>query len=439
MNKHLNIFNSYAKTDRNYQLENDLTRAMAICLQEDTLFFNSVLQNILSKNDYDGLFMEYSSESNLSVEIQVDVNSLESFNKLYAVSISGSELLSNEFFETIKSKKDKKHITDLVIVANDIVIIVEVKPNEEDCTWQLAQQAYKSIENTEIPFEQVKPIDLSWKKLMRLATISNNFSDTTQNKSRFLADFIWFVKGHNHNWLPVASFSSLPDSINSKDAYNKRLNSALASLSKDHSILEYSNRIGFQLDKSWAKEIVINIHNYKKNEAAIWFGIWPGNTKGQGHKMHKFLEKNKNWQPPNSLEIDGEKFVVKWEYEIKFCHFNKYITNLIVGDDDIKPGKELISRNIHNNHTGKYNKDQWDDLKNFLDEHLIIDWRTKMGWEKNFAETNRGYLTLSIGYQIQTVIPVSYLQKIDKEESKIENLSSLMLKIKEKYEKLFEN
>lgn len=28
MNKHLNLFNSYSKDERNYQLENDLTRAL---------------------------------------------------------------------------------------------------------------------------------------------------------------------------------------------------------------------------------------------------------------------------------------------------------------------------------------------------------------------------------------------------------------------------
>jgi hypothetical protein len=32
MNKHLNLFTSYSKDDRNYQLENDLTRALAISL-----------------------------------------------------------------------------------------------------------------------------------------------------------------------------------------------------------------------------------------------------------------------------------------------------------------------------------------------------------------------------------------------------------------------
>ena len=42
MNKHLNIFTTYAKDNRTYQLENDLTRSLAICLQEDALFFHEV-------------------------------------------------------------------------------------------------------------------------------------------------------------------------------------------------------------------------------------------------------------------------------------------------------------------------------------------------------------------------------------------------------------
>ena len=37
MNSHLNIYRTYTEINRKYQLENDLTRALAIALQEDSL------------------------------------------------------------------------------------------------------------------------------------------------------------------------------------------------------------------------------------------------------------------------------------------------------------------------------------------------------------------------------------------------------------------
>ena len=50
MNRHLNLFKTYTKEDRNYQLENDLTRAFAITLLENQLFLHEVLKQIFSIN-----------------------------------------------------------------------------------------------------------------------------------------------------------------------------------------------------------------------------------------------------------------------------------------------------------------------------------------------------------------------------------------------------
>ena len=52
MNSHLNIFKTYTATDREHQLENDLTRALAICFQEDPLFFHKILEDMFSSTLY---------------------------------------------------------------------------------------------------------------------------------------------------------------------------------------------------------------------------------------------------------------------------------------------------------------------------------------------------------------------------------------------------
>ena len=48
--------------------------------------------------------------------------------------------------------------------------------------------------------------------------------------------------------------------------------------------------------------------------------IWPGNTKGQGARMHAAL-KGKNWTPPKTIKIQNQSFKIKWGYEIKFLPF----------------------------------------------------------------------------------------------------------------------
>lgn len=68
MNKHLNFFNSYSKDERNYQLENDLTRALAICLQEDNLLLHEILKTIFTGTPfYNQLFDEYSKDNKINI------------------------------------------------------------------------------------------------------------------------------------------------------------------------------------------------------------------------------------------------------------------------------------------------------------------------------------------------------------------------------------
>ena len=94
----------------------------------------------------------------------------------------------------------------------------------------------------------------------------------------------------------------------------------------------------------------------------------------------------------------------------------------------------MISDTVHRNHTGKYNRDQWNMLENFLDDYLIenFDWRKYMNWEKHFINTQRNYLTMSIGYQIETLIPISYVQKIDTKIDDLTPLSQMIMEVKNK-------
>jgi hypothetical protein len=437
MNRHLNIFHTYTKVNRDQQLENDLTRALAICLQEDTLFLNSVLSAILKQQSYDSLFMDSSGETKISIEIQKNVETLEAFNKLYALSITGLEMFSADFFNQQKAE-NKEYITDLAILANDIAIIVEVKPGNSDCTRQLAQQSYKAIESTKINFADVIPVDLNWKKLMAIAVQVSNFNRASGNNSRFLTDFIQFIRGHNHTWLPVAQFSSLQNSMTKVQAYKQRMNAILLSIADQHEVLDYSDRIGLKLNLGWAQEIVFNFGAYKKTEVALYFGFWPGNTKGQGSRMFAEIG-NKQWAPPSTITLQGNPFQVKWGYEIKFCHFNAYVSNLVIDESKVKPGKKILSKHTHDTYTGKYDREYWGNLEKFLDDYLVEDfnWRKALGWNTYFVNTNRGYLTLSIGYQIETVVPVSYLQQIDTSQTDFANLTALFVEMKNNYQELF--
>lgn len=442
MNRHLNLFKAFSQNLSHENIEDNLSRALVICLQNNNLLFHEFLKKIFAETGqiaiYNSIFTDVTELDNLKMDLQVktdDINS-EEFRKVFAIAISGRALDMSGFYSN-KANTKKSHITDIFITINDIAVVIEVKRNDDDCRSQLYQQVAAFTED--INPDNVYALDFNWKKLMEMVTQINGFQILNRQNSRFLVDFIDLVKSHNQNWLPVAPFVSIANIPQNKDKFKKRIESALNFVSEDLNILDYSDRIGLQIGNGWASEIVINVQKNNLEKLDLRFGIWPGNTKAQGWKMLNELKKHSNWAPPQEIVVNNERFNVNWGYEIKFCHFNRFITNIVITDKDIKDGKNIISSSIHSKHTGKYKRDEWSELESFLDEHIKEDfnWRKYMKWEEKFVQTNRNYLTLSIGYEIETIVPVDYIQKIDTQIDDLQPLSKLITDIQMKYEQLF--
>ena len=113
--------------------------------------------------------------------------------------------------------------------------------------------------------------------------------------------------------------------------------------------------------------------------------------------------------------------------------------SLYLSPNQIKPDKEIVSDFVHRNHTGKKDRAIWNEVEEFLDEYLVDDlnWREHMGWEQNFINSNRGYLTIAIGYQIESVISIPHLQDIDTEMDDLEPLANFIIDVKNTYRNLF--
>jgi hypothetical protein len=444
MNKHLNVFKPFSQKLSNDNIEDNLSRALVLCLQNNSLLFHEFLRTVFSETGQDELFQNVLSDITdkdaYSIDIQVETTEInESFSKVFALSMSGIPL-GMEGFLQIKPKQEKKHCTDIFIAINDIAIVIEVKRNNADCRRQLYQQVAAFTED--INEYSVFPLDFNWPKLMRLVNRVDGFQSLIQASDKQLKDFIDLIQSFNPNWIPVPPLASTGNDISKTYQIKQRVVAALKNIDEhEGNVLDYNNRIGLELHYKWAKEIVINFRHTNNDTVDLAFGIWPGNTKSQGSHVLKFLKKNTKWLPPNHLKVNGEIFKVIWGYEIKFCHFNAYVTNLIITDDHLKPGKKIISDHVHWNHTGKYKKERWKDLESFLDENLVesYDWRTKSGWKKHFLDTGRNYLTLSIGYQIETIVPVSYLQKLDIDIGNLQPLSDFIEDVEDQYKNLFKN
>lgn len=418
MNKHLNIFTTYAKDNRKYQLENDLTRSLAICLQEDALFSHEVLKSILNGSSlFDQLFEDLDSETNIQIEIQKQTSQIGDFDKLYAVSLSEASM-SNFWQQTRDEEYDP--ICDLVITINNIVIVIEAKRDNIDCTAQLYNQIFnifkKQNKNIEDDKEAVTPFDLNWKKLMTIAVKVASFEKTTGNSNRFLTDFIRLVKQHNFSWLPEAPVGSL--SIASTGPILKRIESALTQFCKINPKVEklsYRDRLGSTFSKGWANEVLFHID---KESGDLMVGIYPGNTKGQGY--HIF---NKEPQFSDSLRVGGEVYPIVQGYHIKFTG-QSYITSLSLSENDFK--KTLYTKDNFNDFTGRNKKDSWGRIEDLLDEHISADWKSLCNWQARVLDSKRTQFNMSFGYEISFRIPFKKLAQLDVNHNDIMPLTNLI-------------
>jgi hypothetical protein len=126
MNSHLNIYRTYTEINRKYQLENDLTRALAIALQEDSLLLHEVLISILGEKLLGELYNDSSSTNKVSINIQVKNSNITEVDCVFAVSLSEFEMSEQEFWsQTHLLEYDS--ICDIVIRIDNVAIIIEAK------------------------------------------------------------------------------------------------------------------------------------------------------------------------------------------------------------------------------------------------------------------------------------------------------------------------
>jgi hypothetical protein len=426
MNKYLNIFTTYAKDNRSYQLENDLTRSLAICLQEDALFFHEVLKSIFSGSDlFDQLFEDLDGNTNIQVEIQKQASQISEFEKVYAVTLSEA-VMSNFWDQNNNIEYDP--VCDLVITVNNVLIVIEAKRDNIDCTAQLYNQVFnilkKQNKNIDDYKDDITPFDLNWKKLMVIAVKVASFEKTTNNSNRFLTDFIQLVKNHNFSWLPETPIGSLHNE--NTESIERRIESALTQFCNNDETVEkltYSDRLGTTFSKGWSNELLFEIDE-KSGDLVV--DIYPGNTKTQGY--HIFQNDS---QFNNSLLIDNDTYPAKKGYHIKFMG-QSYISGLWLKSEHFR--KPLFTKDNFYNHTGRIKREDWPLIENLLDQHITFDWKEQCNWQDKILNSGRSLFNIAFGYHISISVPFKKLAQLDKNQNDITPLAHLIENIYRSFE-----
>lgn len=427
MNSHLNIFKTYTKANRTYQLENDLTRALAISLQEDSLFFHEFLKVVFEGTKfYYSLFGALENETNIIINIQERTSQIGDFDHIFAITLSETQM--SDFWGSTRNQ-NYDPICDLTIKVNDILLVIEAKRDSVDCTSQVYNQVLNIIRETDVNItslekdkhqKKLTPFDLNWQKLMSIAVRVLSFENSFGAPNRFLKDFVSLIKNHNFRWLPESPISSLQNS--NKSGILRRIDSAIIEYEKQNgkiTKLPYTDRLGISFLKPWAQELLFNIND----KGDLIASIYPGNTKSQGKSLFYT-----NPLFHKTIRILNEEYPVNKSYHIKFTSFQKYFTGLWFNEDKLK-GQLYTTQNF-NKYTGRKKRGkQWDEIESVLNNNLNYDWKEQAKWNSLIINSGKNQFDISFGYEIFIQIPFDKLKQLDTTQENLIELTQMIEKI----------
>lgn len=435
MNQHLNIFRFYNEAYSKEFIENNLSRAFAICLMNNSLFLNEYIKSIVISEDFEYLFNSIGENEQWFVDMQIDTVAMDmvGYKKVYAVAMTTDKQLTMSDFFTQRNLDASKSITDIMITIKDVAIVIEVKRTGEDCKEQLYNQVYPFIKAG----ITVEPRNHSWQETIRMLERINHLQKLSKQPSVFVNDFLQLSEIRFPHWFEPKPFNVLSFSNQYGTAKHhqliKRMKQGLAASS--YELLGYSDRLGIAVPFGWASEIIPEFSFYENSpeKEFVTFYIWPGNTKSQGYQI---FYKPLDWQNKTSLKVRDKDYEIEVAFTIKLCHFNRYVTGITYYPKYLK--EPINTTDNFDDWSGKWVREKWSDLEKFFDEHFIesFDWRSKCNWQYNFLNTDRNYLTMSIGYEVSMFIPYSDFRSIDKAETDIAPLASFINDIADSYKGL---
>ena len=417
--KHLNIFKRYKnKNNQGTEIENNLTRALAICLQNDPLFFKEFVSQIVPNSTFEYFGEEAFAEIGIQERV-VNFKDDTNIEKVYGVTLTTKKIPTIDFEKAVATGNDNQ-IVDLYIKINDLLIVVEVKRSDEHCAKQLKSQLFYIADKVQ-PYQS-----LTWDNVMTMVRSTQNVHSLLNNSSVFLDDFRALIGSEYPHWLPTIPFAQIIWKPNSEETYsrlNKRL-SAISSEMKNYELETIGNRSFFTFHEPWASEV---IPEFNKQEQKLAVYIWPGNSKQQGYSIfHKDIDQS--WQNKKSLQIgDFGSFPLKVIPQVKITNSrSRFEAELNFSN----PKNDLI-KTLHTNEnfpkSGRWKRENWHKLEALFDEHIQAhyDWRSKCNWIDKFLNSNRSVINICLGFAVGVEIPFKLIQeldKVDKDKNKVAKL-----------------
>jgi len=413
-------------------IENNSTRNLSIVLMNNQLAFDRFIDLINSKIGSNSIEKPHSRDD-FTINIQTAMKELaENVALLQIIGIT----LTTEHAEFIADDTLHKNgnITDIAIMCNGTLLIIEAKKNNCDATKQVQKQVNEFLENyhtNEQDIVQLDSISLTWDEIVGELDSVNELTNTSDN---ILNDYISHIRRRVPGFFPILPFSKIDKS--ETEHINKRLERFAENYygSKDDVI--YRNRYGeFKYwvklkEKDYVKELCYQYDNY------LSLHMYPGNTTGQGY--HLFQSQNKlSILDCQEIEMSGVMLKTHVEAELKISDsWGRWKFNVKVNTKD-----PLVLKDIFTVFSGKETKDGFPALEADFDKYpnVLSFQEFKKSYYESFKQEGYCYTFLiSLTLHIEVEIPYGVLSDIDNHSLSTSNEDPVVTYTKELVQKIYD-
>ncbi len=424
-NKHLNIFEHYTQKG-SLPIENNISRGLAILLNENHLFLDRFIDYVNEKCDEkksECVVPKPQKPEDKEIGIQQQISNIVS-SYPNPQNVVGITLTTAAPVDIVENKKDDNHnlVTDIVFSCKDTMVVVEVKRNATDARIQLKQQVNSIISEVvnqggNVPNKEL--LDGSWEEVITI--LQDVHSLTGFNNESILGHYLKHLENNYQAWFPVAMFTDMEITETNEAAIDKRILKLIQNCCEnEEDAFKYSGRSTIPLNYDFTSEAQISMDYDTKR---LMITIWSGDTKWQGNCLLNKTTNDFSWIYANSLTVDGNVLELITEPYLRLAHFQTSIVIEYFLMDYYKQsfGSDKDKcRKLYEDITKEWKRSQWDDLKQlFVSKYSgLIDVNSfNASFVKQFENSNRSYAHVSFGYETTVYIPLDIIERYEKSSS----------------------
>ena len=440
MNPHLNLFVPYSQSSDN-PVENNLSRGVAILLDENPLFFDRLI-DLINRGVVrsEKAIAKPTKREDRVIDVQISASKLvdigAGIQRIIPVTLTPQKIEADS-----GNSNTANPIPDIIISCGgeetSDLILIEVKQYTLNADSQVERQAISIRDNIQekshTDVSIIEPVvKLDWEEIIK---ILQEIERLQVGQGDFvLSHYLDYLKEYRQGWFPVEPFTiGMSGQMMWKRIEPLARNCAklLAEGKEEDVAVEdsgWSYKLSFTPSLGYMKEVHFYWHGSKDNVEGLTVGLWLGNTNEQSWALFAGdkTREDMSWTRSNKVAFLDTTLDMTVKPFLKFAHFQgKHVMGAYLSSDVLGSNKSNIREEFCNRLNGRWKRGEekggWGELEKYLlsTPGLLEDAKS---FEKEFGErikkSGKNFIDVSLGYEIGIYLPLEDLEAMDKVNSR---------------------